>query len=98
MQTLTLSSSLDHQDVDDGKDVYRAYTPVSDDAQLGSVDFVIKLYEQGKMSKIISKLKVGDRLLFKGPKGKLQYKANYKTEIGMVAGGSGITPCYQVSK
>lgn len=27
---------------DDGKDVYRSYTPVSDDDQLGSVDFVIK--------------------------------------------------------
>ena len=33
----------------DGKDVYRSYTPVTDDDQLGTVDFVIKVYPQGKM-------------------------------------------------
>ena len=30
----------------DGKDVYRSYTPISDDKQKGRVDFVIKLYPQ----------------------------------------------------
>lgn len=32
---------------ENGKDVYRSYTPVSDDEQLGSVDFVIKVRPQG---------------------------------------------------
>lgn len=84
------------QDVSDGKDVYRSYTPVSDDDQLGSVDFVIKLYPTGKMSQILAAMSVGDSLMMKGPKGRLQYEANSKAEIGMVAGGSGITPMYQV--
>lgn len=30
----------------DGADVYRSYTPTSDDDTLGSVEFVIKLYPQ----------------------------------------------------
>ena len=30
----------------EGKDVYRSYTPVSDDKQRGWVDFVIKIYPQ----------------------------------------------------
>lgn len=37
---------------EDGKDVIRPYTPVSDDDQLGAVDFVIKLYPTGKMSQV----------------------------------------------
>eukprot|EP00798_Chlamydomonas_sp_ICE-L_P005077 gene5077-34875_t len=80
---------------EDGKDVYRSYTPVSDDALLGAVEFVIKLYPTGKMSQIISKLQVGESMMMKGPKGRLQYKPNMKKHIGMVAGGSGITPMYQ---
>lgn len=34
----------------DGKDVYRPYTPTTDDDTIGAVEFVIKLYPQGKMS------------------------------------------------
>ena len=42
------SSTLAHHSRQDaeGKDVYRAYTPVSDDKQKGRVDFVIKIYPQ----------------------------------------------------
>lgn len=36
----------------DGKDVYRPYTPTTDDDTPGSVEFVIKIYEQGKMSQV----------------------------------------------
>lgn len=53
---------------DDGSDVYRSYTPISDDDQLGSVDFIIKIYPQGKMSQVINKMKIGDTMLMKGPK------------------------------
>jgi cytochrome-b5 reductase len=57
---------------------------------------VIKLYSQGKMSQILAALSVGDSMMMKGPKGRLQYTPNSKAELGMVAGGSGITPMYQV--
>lgn len=81
---------------DDGKDIYRPYTPVSDDDQRGSVDFVIKLYPEGKMSKVISAMKVGDKLPMKGPRGRFEYKPNMVLNIGMLAGGTGITPMFQV--
>lgn len=53
---------------EDGKDVYRSYTPVSDNDQLGSVDFVIKIYPQGKMSQVLNKLEVGQTLQMRGPR------------------------------
>eukprot|EP00210_Caulerpa_lentillifera_P006855 g6552.t1 len=78
--------------------VCRPYTPVSDDTVSGHVDFVIKLYPQGLMSQHLMKLKLGDRMKMKGPKGKFKYKTNMKRSIGMLAGGSGITPMYQLLK
>merc|ERR1712146_462816 len=41
-------------------------------------------------------MKVGDTLEFKGPITKLPYEKNMKKEIGMIAGGTGITPMLQV--
>lgn len=73
----------------DGKDIYRPYTPVSDDDQLGSVDFVIKLYPEGKMSKVISAMKVGDTLPMKGPRGRFEYKPNMVLNIGAPEGDWG---------
>ncbi|PNH11879.1 NADH-cytochrome b5 reductase 1 [Tetrabaena socialis] len=81
---------------EDDKDVYRPYTPVSDDDLLGCVDFVIKVYPQGKMSQVVAKMRVGDTMLMKGPKGRFTYTPNMVKHFGMVAGGTGITPMYQV--
>lgn len=51
-------------------------------------------------------MKIGDEMLMEGPKGRLAYQGFgkflinrqilQKKKIGMVAGGTGITPCYQV--
>jgi cytochrome-b5 reductase len=48
------------------------------------------------MSKHLGELKVGDTLDFKGPLPKYPYKANTKKHVGMIAGGTGITPMLQV--
>jgi cytochrome-b5 reductase len=62
------------------------------------------------MSQHMETLKIGDTMLMKGPKGHLDYKGRgkfsirhksevhsyYKKKIGMVAGGTGITPMLQV--
>lgn len=80
----------------DGKDVIRSYTPISDDDMLGAVEFVIKIYPQGKMSQILNNLEVGQNMMMRGPKGRLQYQPNMKKHIGMIAGGTGVTPMYQV--
>ena len=45
---------------------------------------MVKYYPDGKMSKHINELKVGDELECKGPIMKLEYKANMKKAIGMV--------------
>lgn len=41
-------------------------------------------------------LKPGESIEMKGPFPKLAYKANDYDAIGMIAGGTGITPMYQV--
>ncbi|KAL4853280.1 NADH--cytochrome b5 reductase 1 [Chlorella vulgaris] len=80
-----------------GGEVFRPYTPTTAIMQRGYVDFVIKLYPEGQMSQVLAAAEVGDSLLFKGPKGRFQYEKGSKRAIGMLAGGSGITPMYQVA-
>lgn len=59
------------------------------------------------MSQYVDNMKIGDKMLMEGPKGRLQYegygnftiqkkKVLNKKNIGCVAGGTGITPVYQV--
>lgn len=80
----------------DGEEVMRPYTPTSEGYQRGHVDFVIKVYPEGKMTQHMESMEVGDRLLFKGPKGRFQYIPRGKRAYGMLAGGTGITPMYQL--
>ena len=77
--------------------VLRPYTPLSRPDAKGYLDLAVKVYPEGKMSKHIDSLKPGDTLDFKGPILKTAYKPNQYEHIGMVAGGTGITPMLQVS-
>lgn len=78
------------------KYVIRPYTPISDPDSKGYFDLLIKVYPEGKMSQHFASLKPGDVLEVKGPIEKLRYSPNMKKHIGMIAGGSGITPMLQV--
>lgn len=80
----------------DGKEVVRPYTPVNDPEARGYVDLLVKVYPEGNMSKHIDSLKPGQSLDIKGPLTKLVYTPNLKKDIGMIAGGTGITPMLQV--
>lgn len=42
-------------------------------------------------------MNIGDKIGVRGPKGAFIYTPNMAKEIGMVAGGTGITPMLQVS-
>jgi len=78
------------------KTVARSYTPTSSDDDPGHFDLVVKTYEKGNISRHIGNLKIGDRIRVKGPKGQFRYTMGMATSIGMVAGGTGITPMYQI--
>ncbi|OCH87549.1 cytochrome-b5 reductase [Obba rivulosa] len=79
----------------EGKPVIRPYTPILPDAE-GEITFLIKRYDNGLMSKHIHELKPGEKLAIKGPIPKFPFKVNEFEEVGMVAGGSGITPMHQI--
>lgn len=79
-----------------GETVVRPYTPVSLPNTVGHFDLVIKRYPQGIMSRHIHGLNVGEKLLVKGPFSKIPVTLNLKRELGLIAGGTGITPMYQI--
>lgn len=79
-----------------GNLVVRWYTPVSDASIPGQFTLMIKKYDDGKLTPHIHSLKVGDKLAFKGPIKKWAYKMNEFDQVGLIGGGSGITPLYQI--
>jgi len=93
---LPIGQHLSLKTVVDGKDVYRSYTPVSSDDDLGHFDLIVKVYEKGAMSKFLDDMKVGDSIDVRGPKGSFVYKTNMRKSFGMLAGGTGITPMLQI--
>jgi len=80
----------------DGKDIVRSYTPTSSDDDLGHFDLLVKSYEKGNISRYLSLLQVGDKVRIRGPKGQFKYRPGLCRSIGMIAGGTGITPMLQI--
>jgi cytochrome-b5 reductase len=78
------------------KPVIRPYTPVSEDDARGYMDLVVKRYEGGPMSSHIHAMEPGQRLDFKGPIPKYEWTPNKHDHVVMIAGGTGITPMWQV--
>jgi cytochrome-b5 reductase len=74
----------------------RPYTPVSSNSDRGFFDLAIKCYPNGAVSSYLHSLQIGDLAEIRGPFEKLRYTPNMKRHIGMVAGGSGITPMLQI--
>ena len=82
---------------DADEDVMKPYTPITDDRTRGTVAFVVKVYPEGRVSRALDAVPVGGRILAKGPRGRFKYERGIATHIGLIAGGTGITPCYQVA-
>ncbi|KAG0657171.1 NADH-cytochrome b5 reductase [Maudiozyma exigua] len=83
----------------DGKKLLRSYTPISLDYEApGYFDLLVKAYPTGNISKMIGELKIGDKIDVCGPAGFYDYNENCRKKLGMVAGGTGITPMYQIMK
>ncbi|KAH7677532.1 Cytochrome-b5 reductase protein [Dioscorea alata] len=81
-----------------GEEVIKPYTPITLDSDVGYFELVIKMYPQGRMSHHFRELRVGDYLSVKGPKGRFKYQPGQVRAFGMLAGGSGITPMFQVAR
>lgn len=81
---------------DKGEEVIKPYTPITLDSDVGHFDLVVKMYPNGRMSHHFLGMREGDYLAVKGPTGRFQYRPNQVRGLGMIAGGSGITPMFQV--
>lgn len=79
-----------------GKDEIRYYSPISNKFDRGFFDILVKSYPNGTVSKSFALLREGQTVKFRGPVGRLAYEPNMAKEIGLIAGGSGITPLLQV--
>jgi len=93
-----------------GDEVTRPYTPTSSKRDVGFFEIVVKIYPDGKMGQYLDHLAIGDMLEVRGPTGSMNYDRpshitlkrlhrslffNFKT-MNMIAGGTGLTPMYQV--
>ncbi|KAL1346422.1 hypothetical protein HN51_020078 [Arachis hypogaea] len=81
-----------------GAEVMKSYTPITLDSDVGYFELVVKMYPNGKMSHHFRQMKVGDKLAVKGPKGRFSYKPGQVRAFGMIAGGTGITPMFQITR
>ncbi|XP_034675158.1 nitrate reductase [NADH]-like [Vitis riparia] len=92
----------------DGKLCKRAYTPTSNINEVGFFELVVKIYfNVGLMSQYLDSLPLGATLDVEGPSGNIEYtgrgyflvsderKPKF-AKLAMMAGGTGITPIYQI--
>jgi len=80
------------------KPVLRPYTPVNDESEKGFLDLLVKKYPNGAMSTHLHDMEPGQRLDFKGPLPKYPITPNKHSHVALIAGGTGITPMYQVAR
>lgn len=96
---LPIGQHISVRGVINGKEIVRSYTPTSLDTDAeGYFELLIKSYPQGNISKMFGELKIGDSIQVRGPKGFYEYLPDVFTHIGMIAGGTGISPMYQIVK
>src|SRR5690242_18671743 len=80
------------------KPVIRPYTPVNNESDKGHMDLLVKVYPNGPMSEHLHSMKPGETLDIKGPIPKYPWSENKHTHVAMIAGGTGITPMYQLTR
>ena len=94
------------------ENIIRAYTPISKQDSLGTVELLVKIYfsspavKGGKMTMALESLTPGSLVEIKGPIGKFTYLGKGKISLNgkersvqsfrMICCGSGITPIFQI--
>ena len=76
--------------------ISRSYTPVSNNRDRGRLELLIRIYPDGQLGKYLSTVGPGDQVEIRGPKGAMRYRKGMSTHLGMVGGGTGITPLFQL--
>lgn len=79
----------------EGKDVVRPYTPISTNALVGQFQLMIKVYAEGNLSQFFDKMEVGQPADFKHVDKNVKVQYPFKPRVGMLVGGTGITPMLQ---
>jgi len=93
----------------DGKEIVRSYTPTR--FNRGECEIMFRVYPQGVMTPLLEKLRIGDHVDMMGPTGLERYgvegagtfsRGSGKVwrgikHVGMISGGTGITPMLQIS-
>lgn len=64
----------------------------------GYMELIVKKYPDGPMSTHMHDMVPGQRLDFKGPLPKYSWTENKHEHIALVAGGTGVTPMYQLCR
>eukprot|EP00658_Telonema_sp_P-2_P004765 TRINITY_DN11776_c0_g1_i2.p2 TRINITY_DN11776_c0_g1~~TRINITY_DN11776_c0_g1_i2.p2 ORF type:complete len:216 (+),score=95.86 TRINITY_DN11776_c0_g1_i2:147-794(+) len=62
----------------------------------GYFDILVKKQREGRMTEHLFSMEPGESLFFRAVQYKMNYKANRWSHVGMIGGGTGITPLYQV--
>lgn len=74
----------------------RFYTPITVNGTKGHFDIIVRKYPNGRFTEHLFSMHVGECLLFRCLQYKLRYKPNKWDHIGLIGGGTGITPLLQV--
>ena len=69
---------------DDNIQVMRPYTPINDPYKDGHVDLIVKRYQHGSISKMLSRTELHEKIFVRGPMEEYAYQPNSSDEIGMV--------------
>ncbi|ORX44027.1 ferredoxin reductase-like protein [Hesseltinella vesiculosa] len=83
---------------DDAIQVMRPYTPLNPNPyQDGYIDLLVKRYPNGSVSRTLSGHPLQEPIFIRGPMvEEYQYQPDTLDEVGMIAGGTGISPMYQL--
>jgi cytochrome-b5 reductase len=74
----------------------RHYTPITPYGAKGYFDLLVKKQKGGRFTEHLFSMEAGETLLFRRVQYKLDYAANKWRHIGLIGGGTGLTPLLQV--